>query len=96
MHSSRMRTVCSSTTAWGVSASVHAGIHTPPAWAWTPLGLGLETPPQPDPPTSPWVCSWRPPGQSPQPPPGYGPGDPPQPDPPTSPLGMGLETPPSL
>ena len=38
----------------GGSASVHAGIH--------PLGLGLEKPPWPDPPTSP---------------PGPGPGDPP-------------------
>ena len=39
MHSSRMCTVRSSSRLLGVSASVHAGIHT------HPLGLGLDTPP---------------------------------------------------
>ena len=79
MHSSRMRTVRSSSRLLGgVSASVHAGIHTPP------LCLGLDTrpprqtPPEPGP---------GPPGQN---PPGLG-LDPPQAD---TPPGLGLETPP--
>ena len=41
MHSSRLRTVRSSSRQlWGGSVSVHAGIH-------HPLGVGLETPPPP-------------------------------------------------
>ena len=52
----------------------------------TPLGVGLENP---------QVWAWRPPGQTPQPPPGFGPGDPPPtPQPPS--LGVGLETHPPL
>ena len=43
MHSGRIHTIRSSSCMLGVSASVHAGIHT---LIWTPrLGLGLETPP---------------------------------------------------
>ena len=90
---------------WGVSASVHVGIHPlTPVWAWSPPGcgpgepppgLGLETPP--DPSTSPTGCGpGDPPGQTLQlPPPLAGVGlETPQPDPSTSPLGVGLETPP--
>ena len=94
MHTSRMRTARNSNRLLeGVSASVMLG---------SPLGVGLETPPQ--------MWTWRPPGQIPQLPPGWGPGDPPQarplnfppgcgpgdpaprPDPSTSPLSVGLET----
>ena len=45
---------------WGVSASVHAGIHPPGLGLDTPPGVGLDSPPGvgldtpwPDPPTSP-------------------------------------------
>ena len=67
MHFSRMRKPAAVAISWGVSASVHAGI--PPAWAWTSLGVGLETP---------WVLAWRPPLEPDRPPPpGCGPGEPP-------------------
>ena len=69
MHSSRMRTARSSSRLLGegVSASVHAGIHTRPrVWAWRPsLGVGLETPPSVS--LDPWVWDLRPPpSQTPQ------------------------------
>ena len=52
----------------------------PQVWAWrppprpdlstSPLGVGLETTPQPDPSTTPWVWAWKPPpSQIPQLPP---------------------------
>ena len=73
---------------WGVSASVHAGIH-PQAWAWTPpLGLGLDNP---------RVWAWTPPSQTPNLPPGSGPRHPSWPDPqPPPPPGLGLDTPPPV
>ena len=44
------------------SASVHAGIHTPPCVGLeTPLGVGLETPPGQTRQLPPWVWAWRPP-----------------------------------
>ena len=67
MHSSRMRTACSSSRLLGVSASVHAGIH-PPAWPGPgpgpgprpghspPTDAGLETP-RPDPPNFRMGCN---------------------------------------
>ena len=83
MHSSRMRTTCSSRH-WG-SASVHAGIHTPldvgletpQMWPWRPPpGGGLETP-QARPLNFPLWCGRGdpPPGKNPQLPPGCGPGN---------------------
>ena len=77
MHSSRMRTACSSSRllGGGVSASVHAGI--PP-----PLGVGLETP---------WVWAWRTPWVWAWRPPWCGPGAP-QARPLDFPLGVSLET----
>ena len=80
-----MRTARSSSRLWGgVSASVHAGIHTPPPGLGldTPLGLGLG------PPTTPSA-------QAPNHTPGYGPAHPPARPPPTSPLGLGLGIPPT-
>ena len=54
MKQERIPVGCVSPTAvavcWG-SATVHAGIH-PQVWAWTPPGVGLDTP-WPDSPTSP-------------------------------------------
>ena len=85
----------------GVSASVHAGIHTPrcgpgdptsqtpqpPPWVWA------WWPPWPDPSTSPWFWAWRPPSARPiNFPPGCGPGDPTLARPINLPLGVGLET----
>ena len=93
MHSSRMRAVRSSSRllGGGVSASVHAGIHTPSRpgpGPSPPPGLGLETPHllpgygPGDPPLPPCLClpvyAWRPP---------------PRQTPPNLPPGMGLETP---
>ena len=80
MHSSRMRTVRSSSPfAAGVFASMHAWIH-------APLALGQETAPPPgpgpgDPPS--WVWAWRPALRR-----------PPQPDPPNLPPGYGPRHPP--
>ena len=55
----------------GGSASVHAGINPPQAWAWT-------HPPGSPPPTSPRLWAWTPhPGQIPQLSPGSGPRHPP-------------------
>ena len=93
MHSGRMRTARSSShlLGWGVSVSVHAGIH-------TPLGVGLETPPRcrpgdtpsQTPQSPPWVWAWRPPWPDPSTfPPGCGPGDPPPARPLNLPFGCG-------
>ena len=93
MHSSRMRTVCSS---WGKRGgrSAHAGIHPWVCACRAPLGVCLETPrgQTPQPPS--WAWAWRLPGQTPQltPPLGVGLKTPPQLDPSTSHLCVGLET----
>ena len=86
MHFSRMRTARGSSRPWRVSASVHAGIHTPPplVWAWRPPWCGPGDPPEcgPGDPLgvgleTPWVWTWRPPLARPLNfPPGCGPGDP--------------------
>ena len=70
IHSSRMRTVCSSSRlqGGGVSASVHAGKHIHPLWGLdTPslgLGLGLKTPSQAwawtPPRADPWAWAYTP------------------------------------
>ena len=72
MHSSRMRTARNSSRLLGDEGC-------PPQCmlGYTPTGGGLDTPSQPDPPTSP---------------PGSGPRPSPRPDPPTSPLGADLDT----
>ena len=71
MHSSRMRTACSSSHLLeGVSASVHAGILLGVDLETPPPQVGLETPHPRCGPGDP------PPGQTPQVPPGCGPGDP--------------------
>ena len=96
MHSSRMRTVHSSShLLGGVSMCMLGYIHThthlglePPLILGldNPLGLSLDPP---------GLGLETPlPGQTPQPPPGYGPGDLPG-QTPQPPPGMGLETPPS-
>ena len=69
MHSSRMCTACGSKFPRGVSASVHAGIHTRGVGLETPMGVGPETP---------QMWAWRPPGCGPpdplgQTPPGQAP-----------------------
>ena len=79
MHSSMMRTACSSSSQGGVCLSACWGA--PQVWACRcpPLGVGLETPP----------------GVGLETPACLGVGlENPQPDPSTSPLGVGLETPP--
>ena len=61
MHSSRMHTACSSSH-WGMSASVHAGIHTPWVWVWSPPPrCEPGDPPGQTPQLPPWVWAWRPP-----------------------------------
>ena len=84
MHSSGMHIACSSSHLGG-------GCLPQCMLGYTPLVVGLETPPGVGLET-PWVWAWRPPGQTFQPPPGCGPGDPsgqtPQPL-----LSVGLETP---
>ena len=81
MHSSRMRTVRSSSRllGGGMSASVHAGIHTH-TWPGPghPPGLGLEAP-LARPSNLPLGIAWRPPQPDPLTSPGYGPGDLPPP-----------------
>ena len=86
LHSSRMRTVRSSSRllGGGVSISVHAGIP-PQAWAWRPPSGQT---PQPPPGYGPGDTSQPDPPQ----PPGYGPRDPL--DPPTSPLAWAWIPPP--
>ena len=88
MHSSRMRTVRSSSHRGGGVASVHAGIDTTPPRCGpgdpTP-DVGLETPP-------PQVWAWRnSPGCGPGDPPSVGPGDTPGQIPLNFLLGVGLE-----
>ena len=58
MHSSRMRTVHSSSCLLGGSASMHAGKHSPTGLGLDPHPLGLDPPSQT--PTSPWVWAWTP------------------------------------
>ena len=85
MHSSRMRTAYSSSRWGGGSASVHAGIHSPPVCGpGDPLGCGPGDPPEcgPRDPTgygleTPQVWAWRSPGCEPGDPPECGSGDPP-------------------
>ena len=96
MHSSRMRTARSSSRLLGGRVCLSAcwdthrpgvGLETSPSCGpGDPLGVGLETPPRPDPLNFPYGCGPEdPPGQTPQLPPGCGPGDPSSPDPTTSP-----------
>ena len=99
MHSTRIRTACSSSRQlWGGPPSVHAGIHPhPQCGPGDPLAVGLETP-QVSAWIPPQVSAWRHPHPLARPlnlPLGCGPGDPLRPDLSTSPLGVSLETPPA-
>ena len=82
-----MHTACSSSPQPGGSASVHAVIN------YTPLGVGLETPPWPDPSTSPLGVGREPSsvGQTPQLPHWVWAWRSPQARPLKHPLGVGLE-----
>ena len=67
MHSSRMRTIRSS------SRLLRGGVCLSACWDTHPPGLGLDTPTRPDPPTSPLGQGLDTPGQTPNLPPGSGP-----------------------
>ena len=84
MHSRRCVLPAALAVSWGVSASVHAGIHPPGVGLETPLGVGLENPPGLGLENPPRCGPGDPTRCGPGDPPGCGPGDPP---------GVGLETP---